>query len=151
MFLNNKCNTFFGLNLTLVYTFPMCMAWRFHCPIRNYDFKPVFHGACFGAVSAPTLYAPYPLRVRPYPARIRRVQSQHRNRPKHAPWKTGFRLLNRDTGRLLTSSDETAFVLCECDIVVDECVRPDGAIEWMVINEPASARCSPLNWEAANR
>ena len=28
--------------------------------------KPVFHGACFGAVSAPTLYAPYPRRVRPY-------------------------------------------------------------------------------------
>ena len=23
----------------------------------------VFHGACFGAVSAPTLYAPYPRRV----------------------------------------------------------------------------------------
>ena len=39
MFFNNKCNTFFGLNLTLVYTFPMCMAWRFHFPIRNYDFK----------------------------------------------------------------------------------------------------------------
>ena len=35
----NKFNTFFGLNLTLVYTFPMCMAWRFHFPIRNYDFK----------------------------------------------------------------------------------------------------------------
>ena len=27
--------------------------------------KPVFHGECFGAVSAPTLYAPYPRRVRP--------------------------------------------------------------------------------------
>ena len=39
MFINNKFNTFFGLNLTLVYTFPMCMAWRFHFPIRNYDFK----------------------------------------------------------------------------------------------------------------
>ena len=26
--------------------------------------KPVFHGACFEAVSAPTLYAPYPRRVR---------------------------------------------------------------------------------------
>ena len=39
MFFNNKCNTFFGLNLTLVYTFPMCMAWRFHFPIRNYDFN----------------------------------------------------------------------------------------------------------------
>ena len=22
---------------TLVYTFPMCMAWRFHFPIRKYD------------------------------------------------------------------------------------------------------------------
>ena len=39
MFFNNKFNTFFGLNLTLVYTFPMCMTWRFHFPIRNYDFK----------------------------------------------------------------------------------------------------------------
>ena len=39
MFFNNKFNTFFGLNLTLVYTFPICMAWRFHFPIRNYDFK----------------------------------------------------------------------------------------------------------------
>ena len=39
MFFNNKFSTFFGLNLTLVYTFPMCMAWRFHFPIRNYDFK----------------------------------------------------------------------------------------------------------------
>ena len=39
VFFNNKCNTFFGLNLTLVYSFPMCMAWRFHFPIRNYDFK----------------------------------------------------------------------------------------------------------------
>ena len=42
VFFNNKCNTFFGLNLTLVYTFPMCMAWRFHFPIRNYDFKVYF-------------------------------------------------------------------------------------------------------------
>ena len=39
MFFNNKFNTFFGLNLTLVYTFPICMAWRFHFPIRNYDFN----------------------------------------------------------------------------------------------------------------
>ena len=39
MFFDNKCNTFFGLNLTLVYTFPMCMAWHFHFPIRNYDFN----------------------------------------------------------------------------------------------------------------
>ena len=39
MFFNNKFNTFFGLNLTLVYTFPMCMAWRFQFPIRNYDFN----------------------------------------------------------------------------------------------------------------
>ena len=39
MFFNNKCNTFFGLNLTLVYTFPMCMTWCFHFPLRNYDFK----------------------------------------------------------------------------------------------------------------
>ena len=39
MFFNNKFNTFFGLNLILVYTFPMCMAWRFHFPLRNYDFN----------------------------------------------------------------------------------------------------------------
>ena len=39
MFFNSKFNTFFGLNLTLVYTLPMCMAWRFHFPIRNYDSK----------------------------------------------------------------------------------------------------------------
>ena len=31
--------------------------------------KPVFHGACFGAVSAPTLFIPR--RVRLYPARIK--------------------------------------------------------------------------------
>ena len=45
MFFNNKFNTFFGLNLTLVYTFPMCMTWRFHFPLRNYDFngtQPIF-------------------------------------------------------------------------------------------------------------
>ena len=41
MFFNNKCNTFFGLNLTLVYTFPMCMTWRFHFPLCNYDFKEI--------------------------------------------------------------------------------------------------------------
>ena len=41
MFFNNKFNTFFGLNLTLVYTFPMCMTWRFHFPLRNYDFKHI--------------------------------------------------------------------------------------------------------------
>ena len=29
--------------MTLVYTFPMCMAWRFHFPIRNYDFKFTDH------------------------------------------------------------------------------------------------------------
>ena len=40
-----------------------------HLPL--YTLKPVFHGACFGAVSAPTLYAPYPRRVRPNPARIK--------------------------------------------------------------------------------
>ena len=38
-FFNNTFNTFFGLNLTFVYTFHMCMAWRFHFPIRKYDFK----------------------------------------------------------------------------------------------------------------
>ena len=42
---NNKFNTFFGLNLTLVYTFPMCMTWRFHFPLRNYDFKTPNLGA----------------------------------------------------------------------------------------------------------
>ena len=44
-----------------------------HCDVLHFTpVKPVFHGACFGAVSAPTLYAPYA--------------------PKHAPWKTGFRV-----------------------------------------------------------
>ena len=33
--------------------------------------KPAFHGACFGADSAPILYAPYPRRVRPCLARIK--------------------------------------------------------------------------------
>ena len=42
MFFNNKFNTFFGLNLTLVYTFPMCMAWRCHFPIRKYDFNIMY-------------------------------------------------------------------------------------------------------------
>ena len=32
-----------SLNLTLVYTFPMCMAWSFHFPICNYDFKAGVH------------------------------------------------------------------------------------------------------------
>ena len=31
---------------------------------RSRSLEPVFHGACFGAVSAPTLYAPYPRRVK---------------------------------------------------------------------------------------
>ena len=44
MFFNNKFNTFFGLNLTLVYTFPMCMTWRFHFPLRNYDFNIIVSG-----------------------------------------------------------------------------------------------------------
>ena len=39
--------------------------------LRVFWQQPVFHEACFGAVSAPTLYAPYPRRVRPYPARIK--------------------------------------------------------------------------------
>ena len=39
VFFNNTFNTFFGLNLTLVYTFPMCMTWRFHFPLRKYDFN----------------------------------------------------------------------------------------------------------------
>ena len=52
---------------------------------------PVFHGACFGAVSAPTLYASYPRRVRPYPARIRRrVQSRRRNRSKTRSMENGL-------------------------------------------------------------
>ena len=41
MFFNNKFNIFFGLNLTLVYTFPMCMTWRFHFSLRNYDFNNI--------------------------------------------------------------------------------------------------------------
>ena len=53
--------------------------------------KPVFHGACFGAVSAPTLYVPYPRQVRPYPARIRRVQSRRRNRSKTRSMENGLK------------------------------------------------------------
>ena len=30
---------FFVLNLTFVYEYTICMAWRFHFPIRKYDFK----------------------------------------------------------------------------------------------------------------
>ena len=30
---------FFGINLTFVYKYTICMAWRFHFPIRKYDFK----------------------------------------------------------------------------------------------------------------
>ena len=56
--------------------------------------KPVFHGACFGAVSAPTLYAPYPRRVRPNPARIRRVQSRRRNRSKTRSMENGPTILH---------------------------------------------------------
>ena len=54
--------------------------------------KPVFHGACFEAVSAPTLYAPYPRRVRPYPVRIRRVQSRRRNRSKTRSMENGLKV-----------------------------------------------------------
>ena len=59
MFFNNKFNTFFGLNLTLVYTFPMCMAWRFHFPIRNNDFKSWFNDVIsfvFDTVRVPVFY-----------------------------------------------------------------------------------------------
>ena len=49
MFFNNKFNTFFGLNLTLVYTFPMCMTWCFHFPLRNYDFKCACARVCVRA------------------------------------------------------------------------------------------------------
>ena len=52
MFFNNKFNTFFGLNLTLVYTFPMCMTWRFHFPLRNYDFKCVIYSIIIGNSNA---------------------------------------------------------------------------------------------------
>ena len=50
---------------------------------RPVSLKPVFHGACFEAVSAPTLYTPYPRRVRP-PARIRRP-GEDKARTKSAP------------------------------------------------------------------
>ena len=39
MFFTNKFNFVFGLNLTFVYKYTICMAWRFHFPIRKYDFK----------------------------------------------------------------------------------------------------------------
>ena len=28
-----------GLNLTFVYNYTICMAWRFHFPVREHDFK----------------------------------------------------------------------------------------------------------------
>ena len=46
-------------------TTPICAAARRVSPVRTrlqnrfaHNVKPIFHGACFGAVSAPTLYAP---------------------------------------------------------------------------------------------
>ena len=76
---------------------PLCMLLWFaiyDCYCRsqrmNVILKPVFHGACFGVVSAPTLYAPYPRRVWPYPARIRRVQSRRRNRSKTRSMENGL-------------------------------------------------------------
>ena len=71
MFFNNKFNTFFGLNFTLVYTFPMCMTWRFHFPLRNYDFNivplvfPIFlpHYISFlqaAALSSPSQFISFP-------------------------------------------------------------------------------------------
>ena len=41
-----------------------CPQIRFFIESSIVTVKPVFHGACFEAVSAPTLYAPYPRRVR---------------------------------------------------------------------------------------
>ena len=35
-----------------------------HVPMSRVSVKPAFHGACFGAVSAPTLYARVPRRAR---------------------------------------------------------------------------------------
>ena len=58
MFFNNKFNTFFGLNLTLVYTFPMCMTWRFHFPLRNYDFKFMI-GMLLANCPLPYVYTDY--------------------------------------------------------------------------------------------
>ena len=52
--------------------------------------KPVFHGACFEADSAPILYAPYPRRVRPCLARIRRGQSRRRIRFKTRSMENGL-------------------------------------------------------------
>ena len=56
MFFNNKFNIVFGLNLTLVYTFPMCMAWRFHFPIRNYDFKALPHVTISSPISSTMVF-----------------------------------------------------------------------------------------------
>ena len=33
---------FFGLTLTFVYKYTICMAWRFHLPPCKYDFKTYF-------------------------------------------------------------------------------------------------------------
>ena len=36
----------FGLNLTFAYKYTSCMAWRFHFPIRKYDFKGLHQLGC---------------------------------------------------------------------------------------------------------
>ena len=73
------------LNLRLLETPP---------PDTTSGYATGFHGECFGAVSAPTLYAPYPGR----PARIRRVQSWRRNRSKTRSMENGLNCSNTIRG-----------------------------------------------------
>ena len=83
---NNKCNTFFGLNLTLVYTFPMSMAWRFHFPLRKYDFNILisatssfFSCALFTAqVSAPYIIAGITTVLYTFPLTLKLILRWHR-------------------------------------------------------------------------
>ena len=39
----NKFNIFFGLNLMFVYKYTICIAWRFHFPLRKEHFKQSRH------------------------------------------------------------------------------------------------------------
>ena len=55
-----------------------------------FNLKPLFHGACFEADSAPILSAPYTRQARPYPARIRRVQNRRRIRFKTRSMENGL-------------------------------------------------------------
>ena len=78
------------------YTSYVLMIWRNYnflasvVYLKKFNVKPVFHGACFEADSAPILSAPYTRQARPYPARIRRVQNRRRIRFKTRSMENGL-------------------------------------------------------------